>query len=157
MLVKRAATLQETLRLKKLPANGTAWHELLLEGLPYSSLRSTAKVLGMKEPELVAHLGLKSAQAAARKRARRLHAPESDVLYAIALAYVRLAGFMEPVKAREWLKSPNEALKGYRPIDLLRTRLGTEYVMTAIERIRPAPILASKVEDPSEGDDPEDE
>lgn len=155
MLVKRPATLQDTLSLKELPPRGIAWHELLLRGLPYKSLRSAAKTLGLKESELAAHLGLKGSQLAARKRARRLNAPESDLLHAIALAYVRLAGFKGSAEAREWLLKPCDMLRNTRPIDLLRTRLGTEYVSTAIARIRPAPTFAMHVEE-DEGDDEED-
>ena len=154
MFIKRAATLQETLALKELPANGTAWHHLLLQGLPYASLRSAAKALGMKEPELAAHLGLKGAQLAARKKARRLHAAEADLLYAIAIAFVRLAAFMGINDARAWLLSECEMLKGERPVDMLRTRLGTEYVTTAIDRMRPAPTFTKRVEqDESEEDE----
>ena len=145
VLVKRAATLQQTLALKAVPPNGTAWHHLLLQGLPYGSLRSVAKTLGMKEAELAAHLGLKGSQLAARKRARRLQAAESNTLYVMALAYVKLAGFKSPEEARAWMTSPCEALKGARPIDFLRTRIGAEYVMIAIDRMRPAPALPRRV------------
>lgn len=155
MLVKRAATLQSTLALKKLPVNGMAWHNLLLQGLPYASLRATAKTLGMKEQALAAHVGLKGVQLAARKRARRLQAPESDLIYAIALAFVRLAAFKDTKDTRAWLLTECEMLKGACPVDLLRTRLGTEYVMTAIDRMRPAPTFAKTVEQEEPEEDEE--
>lgn len=156
VLIKRAATLQETLALRKLPANGTAWHHLLLQGLPYASLRSVAKALRMKEPDMATYLGLKGPQLAARKKARRLQLAESDVLYAIAIAFVKLASFKSVEEARDWLLTENESLKNARPLDLLRTRLGTEYVNTAINRMRPAPTFDKKVEeDPADEDEDE--
>ena len=138
MPIVRAATLQETLHLKEVPANGQAWHRLLLAGLPYRCLVSTAKTLGVKEAVLALHIGLTPRTQAARKKAKRLTAAESDLVYALARAYVRAASFMGPDKAAAWLMSDVEILKGIKPFDFIRSRLGTEYVMTLLERLRPA-------------------
>lgn len=74
---------------------------------------------------------------------------------AIAWAYVRLASFKRTADARAWLLEPCEMLQNRRPIDLLRTRLGTEYFSTAISRMRPAPTFTQCVEEDETGEDEE--
>lgn len=155
MLTKRAATLKDTLGLKEIPLNGQGWHELILTGLPYSSLKATAKELGIKEVELAVYLGLKGAQLGARKRSKRLTAAESDVLYAIALAYVQLAGFKGTAGAKAWLFANVPELKNIPPMEWLRTRIGNDYVNVAITRMRPPMTFKKAVEEEDE-DEAED-
>ena len=149
MTTTRAATLQETLRLTKVPPNGLEWHKELIKGLPYKSLPALAKTLKVAEKELAALLGLSARTMAARKKARRLNLAESDLIYAIARAYVRLASYKSIEEARSWLLSKLETLKGNIPVDLLQTRLGTDYVMSTIDRER-AVIVKSLLDRPLE-------
>ena len=108
MTTARAATLQETLRLKKLPTNGLGWHHELRRGLPYRSLLSVAKALKLSEKDMLKAMDISPRVAAARKKAKRLNCAESDLLYAIARAYVRLASFKPLQEATQWLVSKTE-------------------------------------------------
>lgn len=137
-VIARAATLRDTLGLKEVPQNGIAWHALILEGLPYRSLGSTAKAFGASEKVLAALLGLAPRTLAARKRVKRMTAQESDFLYALSRAFVRLAVVRGAQGAAGFLLNAQPELKGAIPAELLRTRLGTEYVMNLIERERAA-------------------
>jgi putative toxin-antitoxin system antitoxin component (TIGR02293 family) len=138
----RAATLRDTLGLKDVPANGQAWHALLQEGLPYRSLGTLAKALQMKDAALAELLGLTGRTLAARKKAKRFQAAESDVIYALARAFVRLTSFKGAAGAVAWLLNPVDLLKGMRPVDYVQSRIGTEYVTAAIEKERPLPRFA---------------
>lgn len=143
MTIARAATLQETLRITKVPPNGLGWHKEIKTGLPYRSLLSVAKTLKLSEKDFIQLLGMTPRTAAARKKAKRLGGAESDLIYAVARAYVRLSSFKPIEDARSWLLAPVEALKGSVPVELLQTRLGTEYVMSTIDRERSAVIKTS--------------
>jgi putative toxin-antitoxin system antitoxin component (TIGR02293 family) len=155
----RAATLRETLGLKEVPANGQAWHALLQTGLPYRSLSALAKALHLKEAALAQLLDLNGRILAARKKAKRFHPGESDLMYALARAYVRLAGFKGTEAAAQWLLNPVALLKDMRPVDFIRSRIGTEYVMKAIEQLRPQPRFSENrlaLEDPPPSEDEEE-
>jgi putative toxin-antitoxin system antitoxin component (TIGR02293 family) len=154
----RAATLRDTLALKEIPANGQAWHALLQEGLPYRSLGALAKTLQVKEAALAELFGLTGRTLAARKKAKRFQASESDVIYALARAYVRLASFKGASGAVAWLMNPVDGLKGMRPVDYVQSRIGTEYVSAAIEKERPLPRFAENklvLDEPPPGEDEE--
>jgi putative toxin-antitoxin system antitoxin component (TIGR02293 family) len=147
------------LGLKEIPANGQAWHSLLQAGLPFRSLGTLSKTLHLKESALAELLSLNSRALGARKKAKRFQAQESDLMYALARAYVRLAGFKGTEAAIAWLMGPSELLKGLRPVEFIRSRLGTEYVMTAIERERPQPRFSESklvLDDVKDEDDDEE-
>ena len=157
MTTPRAADMRQTLSLAELPPNGTGWHELLQAGLPFKSLRAVARSLKMKEADLAAELGLNARVLAARKKAKRLAPAESDLLHAIAGAYVTLANIKGTDEAAAWLKAPAEVLKGQVPLEFLKTRIGTGYVTTAIERMRPPLRLELPREEQQESADDEAE
>ena len=156
--IVRVATLRETLGLKEVPPNGTAWHALIQEGLSVRSLASAAKALGLTEKSFAALLEINPRTLAARKKAKRLSAHESDLVYAIARAYVKLAGVRGADAAAAWMKAPSPELKGAIPLEFIRSRIGTEYVTTVIDRERAVhfakqqPIISPSEDSEDEGD-----
>ena len=71
-----------------------------------------------------------------RKRSGRFTPGESDRL-ARVLDILRLAGqtFGEPAKAQRWLRTPNGASGGHRPLDLCSTGEGARLVETVLGRL----------------------
>jgi len=134
-----------------------AWHTLLQKGLPFRSFASTAKAIGQTENSFANLIAITPQTLAARKKARRLNAVESDLVYAIARAFVKLAGARGMTGAAAWLTSPALELKQAIPVQLARTRLGTEYVMGAIERERTALIAKQKHQSNTKGTQDKDE
>ena len=105
-------------------------------GLPFAALDAVAKRYGVPVTRLAAILGLPARTLARRKKERRLSAEESDHLVRLA----RVAAMAEDVletrdNATEWLRTPNRALGGVAPIDLLGTDLGAGQVETILVRI----------------------
>lgn len=73
---------------------------------------------------------------ARRKEKERLSPEESDLLARLA----RIDDFAVEVfgnheKARKWLRTPNKAVKGHIPLDLLRTDYGARIVESILGRI----------------------
>lgn len=106
------------------------------EGLPYAALAAVAKRYGIPLATLARVIGLPERTLARRKKERRLRADESDRLLRVA----RVATSAEDVlgaqaKAGRWLQTPNRALGGAMPLDLLDTDLGAEEVVTILGRI----------------------
>jgi putative toxin-antitoxin system antitoxin component (TIGR02293 family) len=74
---------------------------------------------------------------ARRKQECRLNIEESDKVARLAI----VIDFAEEVfdnndKANIWLRRPNRALNGFRPIELLETDYGTRIVETVLGRIQ---------------------
>ena len=106
------------------------------EGLPYAALAAVAKRYGIPLANLARVIGLPERTLARRKKERHLRADESDRLLRVA----RVATSAEDVlgaqaKAGRWLQTPNRALGGAIPLDLLDTDLGAEEVVTILGRI----------------------
>ena len=105
-------------------------------GLPFAALDAVAKRYSVPVTRLAEILGLPARTLARRKKERRLSAEESDHLVRLA----RVAAMAEDVletrdNATEWLRTPNRALGGVAPIDLLGTDLGAGQVETILVRI----------------------
>lgn len=105
------------------------------KGLPSESLDivfgSFAKMMGL-QASLYQAVG--SARTLQRKRAEHsvLSADESDRLARLARMIVRAEQALDDTdKALDWMASPNRALRGERPIDLLDSDAGS----LAVERI----------------------
>lgn len=108
---------------------------LVRQGLPYGSLRSATKALAFSLQDLEDSLHL-SARSLHRRRGSRLTPAESERV----MRLVRVAARAEQVlgdraAALDWLWSPNRALGGQTPIQLLDTDLGTEEVLQVLGRI----------------------
>jgi putative toxin-antitoxin system antitoxin component (TIGR02293 family) len=129
-------SLSSLLGLQSPPANGLAWHGLILEGLPYEGVVNLAHVLEVKEADVANWLGLTAAARKQRKTAKRLSAVESDQLYRLARAWRALMVPLSDEKETAlWLRTARPELRDAIPMTLLETTLGTEFVMTAIGRV----------------------
>jgi putative toxin-antitoxin system antitoxin component (TIGR02293 family) len=107
------------------------------KGLPYASLESVAKRVGLTTLEEKSQvLGIPERTLQRRADAGKLDRSESELTVRLA----RIAQHAEEVledmdKAYRWLREPNEALGGKRPFDLIRTDLGTQLVDDVLTRI----------------------
>jgi len=110
--------------------------EAVREGLPYSSLQAVMDALGLSRQEASRVLSLPLRTLDRRKRQRRLQALESDRLYRLANIATRAIDVLgSPHHAALWLRSPNRALGGVVPLELLDTELGAEQVDEILGRI----------------------
>jgi len=122
--------------LRERPADYSAVARRTREELPYAALAAVAKRYRIPLATLARVIGLPERTLARRKKERRLRADESDRLLRVA----RVATSAEDVlgaqaKAGRWLQTPNRALAGAMPLDLLDTDLGAEEVMTILGHI----------------------
>jgi putative toxin-antitoxin system antitoxin component (TIGR02293 family) len=141
-------TLATLLGLPLAPANGMAWHDLIQEGLLLHSAEVLAEYLGMTVPALNVELRMSTTTDG-------VSCSDSDKLYRVALALRQsmVASRGSVTKAVAWLKTPNAALRNRVPLGLLATNIGSEFVMTAIERSKPTvKELAEKQVDAAEED-----
>lgn len=129
-------SLSSLLGLKDSPANGLAWHGLILKGLPYAGVPNLARALEVKEADIATWLGLTATTRKQRKAANRLSPTESDQLYRLARAWRALmVPLSDEKEAALWLRTERPELRASIPMVLLETTLGTEFVMTAIGRV----------------------
>jgi putative toxin-antitoxin system antitoxin component (TIGR02293 family) len=111
--------------------------ELVRKGLPATSVTALAGRLEVANTVLSRKLGIPQRTLTRRLSQRaRLTAAESDRTVRIARVYasaVDLIGDSE--KAVEWLRTPNRALGGDRPLDQLDTDVGAREVEDVLGRI----------------------
>jgi putative toxin-antitoxin system antitoxin component (TIGR02293 family) len=117
--------------------NLTDLAELVREGLPASSVLALAQKLDLGNAALSRKLGIPQRTMTRRlSQHSRLSAAESDRTVRLARVYataVEMIGNQE--KAVEWLRTPNRALAGERPLDQLDTDLGAREVEDVLGRI----------------------
>ena len=106
------------------------------DGLPYAAVEAVAGRFEIPRDDLVRILHLPLRTLARRKKERVLHPDESDRLLRLG----RIAAMAEEVlgtgeKAAGWLRDPNKALGGLRPLDRLDTDLGVQQVEQILGRI----------------------
>lgn len=105
-------------------------------GLPYGSLGALTERFGLTRAEVATAVRLPLRTLARRKRERRLTAEESDRLVRFARIAAEAARVLgDEHSAGAWLRDPNIALGEERPIDLLRSDLGTHEVEDVLVRI----------------------
>ena len=127
----KLSPIAELLSVTRNPENNAAWHLCLNQGLEAASLKSIAGHLGLPQKELAALV--MPGVAATRKG---LLLPEAgNALYRIAEMLVKLQPRLTLVEATKWLKTPQAALKGRVPLELLTTHIGHGYVTAAIGRL----------------------
>jgi putative toxin-antitoxin system antitoxin component (TIGR02293 family) len=108
---------------------------LVRSGLPYSSLRSATKALAFSLQDLEGSLHL-SSRSLHRRRGARLTPVESERVMRLVRVAARAGRVLGDMPAAlDWLVSPNRALGGQPPIELLDTDLGTEEVLQVLGRI----------------------
>lgn len=120
-----------------LPAiNTVELRDAVRQGLPFSAFEAVSKSLGISPQQITVVLGIPPRTVARRKSAKFLTPQESDRLYRLARAIaqaVEVLGTIE--KARVWLKTPNRALGGEVPLNLLDTDIGSRQVEEVLLRI----------------------
>ena len=110
--------------------------ERIKRGLPYRSLESVRERLQLTMPEAASLLQMPARTLARRKQTRKLQPDESDRLYRLArMAAHAVDVFGSDEKATAWLRRPNRALGGERPIRLLDTDLGARQVEDILGRL----------------------
>jgi putative toxin-antitoxin system antitoxin component (TIGR02293 family) len=125
------------LGLKKAPRDDLEWAELLQTRLSSASIDTLATALGWTREKLAKALDLVPRTVARRlARGERLTLPESERVLRVARVLARAQEVLEgEAKAKAWLEEPSMALAGRTPIDLLRTDIGTELVLTELLKI----------------------
>jgi putative toxin-antitoxin system antitoxin component (TIGR02293 family) len=110
---------------------------LTREGLPVGTLTLLAHQLSIERKTLARVVGI-SDRTLSRRLAKneRLSAEESDRTVRLARIVALTTGTLgTSQKASSWLQTPNRALDGERPLDLLDTDTGAKSVETILGRI----------------------
>lgn len=106
------------------------------QGLPFSAFESVATQLEMAPQQMTQVLGIPLRTLARRKTEHRFTPQESDRLYRVTRAVSMATEVLGNVdKGRRWLKSPNRALGGEVPFDLLDTEIGAHQVEEVLVRL----------------------
>ena len=111
--------------------------ELVRKGLPARSLFLLAKRLDLRQAEISQKIGIPQ-RTLTRRLAQhaRLTAAESDRTVRMAQVYANAVETLgDENKAAQWLKAPNRALRGGRPLDQLDTDPGVREVEDVLGRI----------------------
>jgi putative toxin-antitoxin system antitoxin component (TIGR02293 family) len=111
--------------------------EMVREGLPAEALFRLAKRLDLRQAEISEKIGIPQ-RTLTRRMARhaRLTAAESDRTVRMAQVYTTAVETLgSEDKAAQWLKTPNRALRGARPLDQLDTDPGVREVEDVLCRI----------------------
>ena len=116
---------------------GGALAELVREGLPVKALLLLAERLDMRQAEISEKIGIPQRTLTRRlTQHSRLTAAESDRAVRLAQVYATAVETLgDGDKAAAWLKTPNRALRGGRPLDQLDTDPGVREVEDILGRI----------------------
>jgi len=116
---------------------GGALAELVREGLPVKALLLLAERLDLRQAEISEKIGIPKRTLTRRlTQHSRLTAAESDRAVRLAQVYANAAETLgSGDKAAAWLKTPNRALRGGRPLDQLDTDPGVREVEYVLGRI----------------------
>jgi putative toxin-antitoxin system antitoxin component (TIGR02293 family) len=111
--------------------------ELVREGLPVKALLLLAERLDMRQAEISEKIGIPKRTLSRRlTQHSRMTAAESDRAVRLAQVYSTAAETLgDGDKAAAWLKTPNRALRGGRPLDQLDTDPGVREVEDVLGRI----------------------
>ena len=116
---------------------GGALAEVVREGLPVKALLLLAERLDLRQAEISEKIGIPQRTLTRRlTQHSRLTAAESDRAVRLAQVYSTAAETLgDGDKAAAWLKTPNRALRGGRPLDQLDTDPGVREVEDVLGRI----------------------
>jgi putative toxin-antitoxin system antitoxin component (TIGR02293 family) len=117
--------------------DGGALAELVREGLPVKALFLLAERLDLRQAEISEKIGIPQRTLTRRiTQQSRLTPAESDRTVRLAQVYSTAAETLGTGdKATAWLKTPNRALRGGRPLDQLDTDPGVREVEDLLGRI----------------------
>jgi putative toxin-antitoxin system antitoxin component (TIGR02293 family) len=121
---------------RAIPHDG-AMAELVREGLPVKALFQLAERLNLRQAEISEKIGIPQRTLTRRLAHRsKLTPAESDRTVRLAQVYATATETLgDSEKATEWLKTPNRALRGGRPLDQLDTDPGVREVEDVLGRI----------------------
>lgn len=107
------------------------------KGLSYSALIRFRRNLAISLLELAELISIKPRTLTRRKEQGRLQPEESDRLLRASRIFAQALQLFEgdAKAARRWLKSPQMALSGQRPFDMMKTDIGAREVETLIGRV----------------------
>ena len=114
-------------------------HELIRKGLPARVIGKLERVLGLSPSESTRLLAI---SATSRKRfkqspARRLDEAASDRIVRVVSTVAEAAEVLgDDAKAIAWFKTPNLALHGQEPLELMTSDPGAKMVRDELNRIR---------------------
>jgi putative toxin-antitoxin system antitoxin component (TIGR02293 family) len=111
--------------------------QLVRDGIPVQALVVLAQRAGLRQAEVSSRFGI-SQRTLTRRIAQhsKLTAAESDRAVRLARVYTSAEETLgDGEKAAEWLKTPNRALGGARPLDQLDTDPGVREVEEVLGRI----------------------
>ena len=111
--------------------------ELVREGLPVKALLLLAERLDLNQSEIAEKIGIPLRTLTRRMSSdSRLTPAESDRTVRLAQVYATAVETLgDGERAAEWLKTPNRALRGGRPLDQLDTDPGVREVESVLGRI----------------------
>ena len=111
--------------------------QLVRKGLPATSVSALAEKLDLANTVLSQKLGIPQRTLPRRlSQESRLTPAESDRTVRLARVYAHAVEMIgDEEKAVEWLRTPNRALGGERPLDQLDTYLGARAVEDILGRI----------------------
>jgi putative toxin-antitoxin system antitoxin component (TIGR02293 family) len=116
--------------------DGAELREAVRKGLPFSAFEALSSILAISQQQVTAVLGIPPRTIARRKASQTLTPQESDRLYRVANVIAQTVEVLGSIdKARVWLKSPNRALGGEVPLDLLDTEIGASQVEDVLLRL----------------------
>lgn len=107
------------------------------KGFRFTALEHLRRNVALSTDELEQVLGIPSRTLARRKSEGRFHPEESDRLLRAARIYARVIEVFESDAraASEWLTTPQTALGGLPPLELVRTELGAREVEALLDRL----------------------
>jgi putative toxin-antitoxin system antitoxin component (TIGR02293 family) len=116
---------------------GGAMAEMIREGLPVKALFLLAQRLDLQQAEISEKIGIPQRTLTRRiAHDSRLTPAESDRTVRLAQVYATASDTLgSGDKAAAWLKTPNRALRGGRPLDQLDTDPGVREVEDVLGRI----------------------
>lgn len=123
--------------LKKKVGTPAQLMTLIREGLPADILPSIAAELSMDRSAVAKVVGISGRTLSRRLASRsRLSAEESDRMVRLARVLALANDTLgDRAKASSWLQTPNRALQGNTPFELLDTDAGVQSVETILGRI----------------------
>ncbi|ERR1017187_3998152 len=118
-------------------SKGGALADLIREGLPVKALFLLAERLDLRQSEISEKIGIPQRTLTRRlTQHSRLTPAESDRTVRLAQVYATAVETLgDEDKAAQWLKTPNRALRGGRPLDQLDTDPGVREVEDVLGRI----------------------
>jgi len=116
---------------------GGALAGLVRQGLPVKALFLLAERMDLRQAEISEKIGIPQRTLTRRlTQHARLTAAESDRTVRLAQVFATAAETLgTEEKAAQWLKTPNRALRGGRPLDQLDTDPGVREVEDVLGRI----------------------